>query len=80
MTASCGIWLERFPVREKMVAPIKVNPSAMPKVGMIHTAQSAKIMRLLKVHLKMLGGCAVRIAASGADIVAIEPIIFATVS
>jgi hypothetical protein len=40
---------------------------------------SAKIMQLLKVQLKMVGGCAVRIAASGADIVAIEAIIFATV-
>jgi hypothetical protein len=51
----------------------------MPEVGMIHTVHSAKITRLLKVQLKMVDGCAVRIAASGADIVAIEPIIFATV-
>ena len=51
----------------------------MAEVGMIHTVHSAKITRLLKVQLKMVGGCALRIAASGADIVAIEPIIFATV-
>jgi len=51
----------------------------MPKAGMIYTVHSAKITRLLKVQLKMVDGCAVRIAASGADIVAIEQIIFATV-
>jgi hypothetical protein len=36
-------------------------------------------MRLLKVQLKMVGACAVGIAATGADMVAIEAIIFATV-
>jgi hypothetical protein len=35
-------------------------------------------MRLLKVQLKMVGGCAVGIAAQRRGIVAIEPIIFAT--
>jgi hypothetical protein len=36
-------------------------------------------MRLLKVQLKMVGACAVGIAASVAGIVAIQPITFATV-
>jgi hypothetical protein len=35
----------------------------MPEVGMIYTVHSDKIMRLLKVQLKTVGGCAVGIAA-----------------
>ena|SRR4029077_9678208 len=51
----------------------------MPEAGMIYTVHCDNIMRLLKVQLKMVGACAVGIAASGADMVAIEAIIFATV-
>ncbi len=32
MTASCGIWLVRLPVTEKIAAPSKVNPSAIANV------------------------------------------------
>ncbi len=33
ITASCGTSLSRFPVNEKIAAPISVNPSAIAKVA-----------------------------------------------
>ena len=42
MTASCGIWLARFPVTEKTAAPIKVKPSAMTNAVQLSRSMSKK--------------------------------------